>query len=231
MIMSCTKLRKIDWIGRTLCDTYIWTAASGSCWPNLTYLRCQIGNQFTMTQLSAIIWKRIKGVMGPFGYQETRVIVERQSVGARQTKVLQKLGSLIHLRVLDIGADFRYGVQVGDGNDGGTVVEFDETGLDERPMMHNCLKLSLDMGLGALSTLKDLEVFGFEGIEHEIDEMEIEWMAEHWPKLKVMRGLFGTLLPTTEEETKRAHLHSIMRDLRPDVIHEASDVCLMVPLA
>ncbi|KAG9062318.1 hypothetical protein KI688_005232 [Linnemannia hyalina] len=55
----------------------------------------------------------------------------------------------------------------------------------------NTLELSLESGLDRLSTLNDLEMFGFEGLDHRIGKAELEWMAVSWPRIKIMPGLRG----------------------------------------
>ncbi|KAG0288355.1 hypothetical protein BGZ96_007859 [Linnemannia gamsii] len=226
MIKGCPNLVKIDWIGRTLNDTSLWDYVG--VWPNLTFLRCQIGGLKTLPVEYEAIWKQIKGLPGPFRHQENKALQLQESIRREQRLVLSRIGSLRNLRTLDIGADFRLHKNTTWANcgQGGTWA------YGKRPKMYDCLRLSLEMGLDELARLKDLEVFGFEGIEHEIEEADLGWICENWRRLKVMRGLFsGHLLAETEEDLKKARLQDAMRKLRPDVVHEPSGVCIMVPLS
>ncbi|KAG0273445.1 hypothetical protein BGZ95_010739 [Linnemannia exigua] len=239
MIKTCPNLHKIDWIGHTLYNARIWTDMEVRPWPNLTFLRCQIGGLKVSTIENEPTWRI--GRTGPSNYWQKKPFQVQHSIQTQQMMVMHQLGRLIHLKVLDIGADFRFQedasvVSTGQGDQapGGGDHSHSRAAASHtkpRPKIYDCLRLSLDMGLGELCELKSLELFGFEGIEHDVGEKEVEWMAEKWPKLKVMRGLNGTLLPKTEEEVKKAHLQSIMRTLRPDVVHEDSEVCVMVHLA
>ncbi|KAG0043591.1 hypothetical protein BGZ89_006388, partial [Linnemannia elongata] len=229
MIMACPTLEKIDWIGKTLCETSLWDYTG--VWPNLTYLRCQIGGLRVRTVEDEAIWKHIKHLPGPFRLEEQRVFEQQELIRQQQRLVLSRIGALRNLRTLDIGADFQLHENTSwrNGGLGGSWVD------RKRPRMYDCLRLSLDMGLDELAGLKDLEVFGFEGIEHEIDEAELGWMSEKWNKLRVMHGLCrsGGLLSKeeTEKDLRRERLLSVMKSLRPDVVHEPSGVCIMMPLA
>ncbi|KAF9093350.1 hypothetical protein BGX23_003422 [Mortierella sp. AD031] len=51
------------------------------------------------------------------------------------------------------------------------------------------LELSLKSGLDQLATLSELEVFGFEYVDHKIGKAELAWIAAHWKRLKEMRRL------------------------------------------
>lgn len=226
MIMSCPTLEKIDWIGRTLYETSLWEYVG--VWPNLTFLRCQIGGLKILPVEYEATWKQIKGLPGPFRYKENKTLEQQESIRREQRLVLSRIGSLYNLKTLDIGADFwlHKNTTWAKGGQGGTWVD------GKRPRMYDCLRLSLEMGLDELAGLKDLEVFGFEGIEHEIEEADLGWMCANWVRLKVMRGLFsGHLLAETKEDLKKARLQDAMRRLRPDVVHEPSGLCIMVPLS
>ncbi|KAG0065721.1 hypothetical protein BGZ90_001684 [Linnemannia elongata] len=229
MIMACPTLEKIDWIGKTLCETSLWDYTG--VWPNLTYLRCQIGGLRVHTAEDEAIWKHIKHLPGPFRLEEQRVFEQQELIRQQQRLVLRRIGALRNLRTLDIGADFQLHENTSwrNGGQGGSWVD------RKRPQMYDCLRLSLEMGLDELAGLKNLEVFGFEGIEHEIDEAELGWMSEKWSKLRVMHGLCrsgGLLLEEeTEKDLKRERMLGVMKGLRPDVVHEPSGVCIMMPLA
>ncbi|KAF9924574.1 hypothetical protein FBU30_005492 [Linnemannia zychae] len=80
------------------------------------------------------------------------------------------------------------------------------------------MELSLETGLDQLSDLVELEVFGFEGINHRIGKMEIKWIAAHWPRLRVMRGLQEDSLDMLEPDYERAELRKYMQELRPYMV-------------
>ncbi|KAF9922055.1 hypothetical protein FBU30_007850 [Linnemannia zychae] len=88
------------------------------------------------------------------------------------------------------------------------------------------LELSLKSGLDKLSTLKDLEVFGFEGLDHSIGTKELDWMAKYWPKLKIMRGLQEDRLVDIEEDKNKTKLRNYFQSLRPDVMHQTKNTSM-----
>ncbi|KAF9187581.1 hypothetical protein BGZ51_003447 [Haplosporangium sp. Z 767] len=45
------------------------------------------------------------------------------------------------------------------------------------------LEMTLQSGLGYLSTLRSLKAFGFAHVNHRMGETEVEWMKKHWPNL------------------------------------------------
>ncbi|KAK3833133.1 MAG: hypothetical protein JOS17DRAFT_92976 [Linnemannia elongata] len=50
------------------------------------------------------------------------------------------------------------------------------------------LHLSLDDGLGQLSTLRNLRFLRFTGLDQEMEEDDVRWMIEQWPELRVLQG-------------------------------------------
>jgi len=53
----------------------------------------------------------------------------------------------------------------------------------------DCLEMSLESGLHKLSELTKLKELNVLGMKTKIGIKEIQWMTEHWPKLRVLRGL------------------------------------------
>jgi len=53
----------------------------------------------------------------------------------------------------------------------------------------NCLEMSLESGLHKLSELRKLKELNVLGMKTKIGIKEIQWMTEHWPRLRVLRGL------------------------------------------
>ncbi|KAF9924581.1 hypothetical protein FBU30_005499 [Linnemannia zychae] len=134
-----------------------------------------------------------------------------------QSQVMTRLASLTHLKVLDLGYEYR-DIQTAlhkKTYDPEWTLEF-----SGQPIQ-NSLELTLETGLDQLAHLKDLEVFGFEGINHRIGKPELEWMAKHWPKLKILRGLHKDDLGdgAVVEDKERTKLREYMQTLRIDVRH------------
>ncbi|KAG0220459.1 hypothetical protein BGX31_011008 [Mortierella sp. GBA43] len=50
------------------------------------------------------------------------------------------------------------------------------------------LDLRLETGLGVLSTLTELQEFRFEGLSQKMEEQDVRWMVEAWPKLRLVKG-------------------------------------------
>ncbi|KAK3811119.1 MAG: hypothetical protein J3Q66DRAFT_443368 [Benniella sp.] len=53
----------------------------------------------------------------------------------------------------------------------------------------DCLEMSLESGLDKLSELKSLEELSVSGMTTRIGVKEVQWMAEHWPSLRIVYGL------------------------------------------
>ncbi|KAG0265938.1 hypothetical protein BGZ95_003168 [Linnemannia exigua] len=83
------------------------------------------------------------------------------------------------------------------------------------------LELSLESGLDRLGALKNLEMFGFECLNHRIGRKELDWMAKSWPRLRMMYGLDKERLYKIEHDEERAALKEYFEELRPDVVHDS----------
>jgi len=55
----------------------------------------------------------------------------------------------------------------------------------------DCLEMSLESGLHKLSKLTKLKELNVLGMKTKIGVKEVQWMTEHWPRLRVLRGLRG----------------------------------------
>lgn len=137
---------------------------------------------------------------------------------AQQQRVFAQLALMTHLRVLDAGLEWRnlghvYWVQHYEV-EGQTYRRYTSPYADT-------LELTLESGLDQLTDLVNLEVFGFEGISHRLGDQELSWIAEHWPRLRVMRGLQEDSLPMLEPDVKRAELRKWIQELRPNVRHRS----------
>ncbi|KAK3841521.1 MAG: hypothetical protein J3R72DRAFT_491415 [Linnemannia gamsii] len=88
----------------------------------------------------------------------------------------------------------------------------------KKPRTNKATKVT-KMRLQKLARLEDLEVFGFGGVSNWITERELRWMAETWPKLKVMRGLKLRELKDAQPDRRMDLLRNFMISLRPRVKH------------
>ncbi|KAF9353365.1 hypothetical protein BGX34_011625 [Mortierella sp. NVP85] len=53
----------------------------------------------------------------------------------------------------------------------------------------DCLEMSLESGLHKLASLRKLEELSVSGTRTRIGVEEVQWMTEHWPRLRVIYGL------------------------------------------
>ncbi|KAG0043701.1 hypothetical protein BGZ83_011120 [Gryganskiella cystojenkinii] len=63
----------------------------------------------------------------------------------------------------------------------------DHRDLDK--MHTECLALSLESGLDMLHGMNEMEVLDVRNCAHRIGVKELEWIHDHWPKLKTIKGL------------------------------------------
>lgn len=140
---------------------------------------------------------------------------------ALQKDILSRLGTLTNLRVLDLGYEWR-DIWADTRPDTLRYKHLGQEYINYGTPFKNTLQLTLATGLDQLSRLHHLEVFGFEGVDHRIGKEELEWMAVHWLKLKVMRGLQeDDHLEMIEPDPVKTELRLHMEMLRPDVKHES----------
>ncbi|KAF9080734.1 hypothetical protein BGX23_001752 [Mortierella sp. AD031] len=155
--------------------------------------------------------------------QEIDFIVNKHQQSQEQhTKVYDRLATMTNLVTLDIGAEYRerYSEHLAMYINFPMYQVDGEQYIDYGRLVRDTPELSLASGLARLGALENLEVFGFEGVDHRIGKSELEWMAINWPKLKVMRGLQEDDLPKLQYDRKKAELREYMQHLRPDVRHE-----------
>ncbi|KAI8352303.1 hypothetical protein B0O80DRAFT_85469 [Mortierella sp. GBAus27b] len=86
-----------------------------------------------------------------------------------ESLVFDRLARLANLEILSLGTSPRMGSRLC-------------RGIDE-------CELSLESGLDKLSGLKKLKEFSVLEIKARIGVQEVQWMVEHWPRLRVINGL------------------------------------------
>lgn len=140
-----------------------------------------------------------------------------------QQQVLDRLASLNRLRTVDLGFEYRdLDIFFGHGSSGREKAA--QGDYDYGSPFADTLELSLDSGLDRLGALTDLEVFGFESLDHRIGRAELAWMGTHWPRLKVLRGIHEDrkiLRVKRSVDSYKEDLRIYMQTLRSDVGHEA----------
>lgn len=148
--------------------------------------------------------------------KEREAIKKHERLQVQQRRVYDRLAEMVHLRVFDLGMEYRalgistrrpqihYGVHV-----------YEDYG---RPIP-DTLELSLESGLDRLSTLRKLEVVGFEGVDHRIDYGELRWMGQSWPRLREMRGLQEVKCEKLRPD-ETSYLRAFMRRHYPNIKHK-----------
>jgi hypothetical protein len=154
------------------------------------------------------------------------MLVAQQESHAVQRQVLRQLGRLTRLRVLCLG---KYGLCWNDDPEYSRLeIRGIRTMVVDAYTDRNCLELSLASGLDELAGLRRLEELIVNQMAHRIELAEVQWMVEHWPRLKRIAGLqyrvcddeldygddvgdFGSL-----EESEPEHVRWL-RENRPDI--------------
>ncbi|KAK3816096.1 MAG: hypothetical protein J3Q66DRAFT_192325 [Benniella sp.] len=210
-LVSCSTLKVFDGIERFV-NAEDMIREPWAC-QGIEKLRCRIVGVVRLTKDEQAIYEK------PSTSDETIAVLQTLLQSREQQGlVYERLASLKHLKHLDLGFENRsprlYRALFN------FIREFGGDGsfLDEEPTP-DTLELSLESGLGQLGTLKNLEMIGFEAIDHRIKEKELEWMAKSWPKLKLMYGLAEHSMFEFKQDERKKELKRFMKMLRPDVEH------------
>lgn len=230
LLRQCSHLKVLDAIGHTVEAEYLL----GEPWvcQGLEVFRCQVIGMNRLT-----IWEqdfyKLWETKSDRKEQDKELSTEEQDVAKAMEiankhrrcqelhgRVYDRLAEMSRLRVLDFGKEVRDPFKM-----------FGDSGLCEvdgrdfstySPPISNTLELSLESGLPRLGALKNLEVFGFENVDHRIGNKELVWMAKSWPRLRIMRGLQNpSLHHMMHNDSKTLTLKEQMEELRPFVRHEA----------
>ncbi|KAG0253450.1 hypothetical protein BGZ95_006318, partial [Linnemannia exigua] len=219
LLESCPNLTTIDAIQHSIDANYLlehpWV-----CEETLETFRCQIVGMGRMTSDDFQAMSLEQGDSG-------RSIVEEKYRRCQEqhSRVYGRLARLTHLETLDLGGDIQDWVSLifADGGNEAVIEVNGRMFLELSTPIMDSLEFSLASGLGQLSSLKDLRVFGFEGHDHRIGNKELKWIARHWPKLAVMRGLhIDDSASLVKKDLKTAEQRAYMQRLRPNVIHKAA---------
>ncbi|KAF8941478.1 hypothetical protein BGZ47_007369 [Haplosporangium gracile] len=221
LMETCSDLRMLDGVNHKI-DVEDLESNEWVC-SDLEKLRCQFVGFSRLTTSEEAILESVaeeSAVEKSAGEESVNEeLKERRRLGREQQQtVYNRLSTFTRLRVLDLGYEFRELSLIRTARSPRDILQWYPTFAQP---IAGTMKLSLASGLGRLETLKELEVFGFEGADHRIGKSELEWMAVHWPKLKVLRGLQEDDVPGEKYRVEKAVLREHMQMLRPDVKHEA----------
>ncbi|KAF9334213.1 hypothetical protein BGZ91_010935 [Linnemannia elongata] len=183
--------------------------------------RCQIVNVSRLTPSEETMLAHTSPSWLPRPNEALTLITKHTQSTTLQKAILSRLGTLTNLRVLDLGYEWR-DVWADSRSECPRYTSNSQEYVNYGTPYKNTLELTLSTGLTHLSGLCHLQVFGFEGVDHRIGKQELEWMAIHWPKLKIMRGLQeDDHLVHIEPDPVKTELRRHMEMLRPDVKHES----------
>ncbi|KAG0312589.1 hypothetical protein BGZ97_011063 [Linnemannia gamsii] len=216
LLERCPRLRVLDAIVNTIDANHLLKR------PWLTGFRRRLNDMEDRLYDNAVRMMEATGYES-LSVAEQRAIDLHQKCQDQHLQVYDRLASLTRLTTLDLGHEF---------------IETDYDQYDFRDTKHErfthggrtywegmgpirgTMELSLSSGLDRLGKLENLEVFGFQGVDHRIERPELEWMAKAWPRLRTMRGLHYSYVYYKEEDAATSALREKMKVLRPDVNHE-----------
>lgn len=224
ILQRCPRLRVFDAIHHRI-DAKLLIEGPFACEDSLETFRCQVVGLERLCTDKASMNGRIMELARAGRRETAGVLTTTENMDEQlqelQINVFEQLARLTRLKILDLGhtlwnpntaaGDYHFNQNITDGNH---YVNYGEP-------IEGTLDLALETGLDRLSTLTQLEVFGFEGMDFKLGTPELEWMANHWPRLKVLRGLQrDDSLPRIEVDVRKAELRRFLCKLRPEVKHE-----------
>ncbi|KAG9062317.1 hypothetical protein KI688_005231 [Linnemannia hyalina] len=219
LLESCPDLKILDCINCAVqvpdWEDEVWVCAG------LETFRCQIVGFDRLSKeeervLEDIAETRKAHQLLSFGGGRRQPVGKELRCLEQHYRMYDRLSALTSLRVIDLGGGYRDDMLLLDDNAPFYEVDGYEY-LRYGGPMENSMELSLSSGLSRLATLRRIEVFGFEGVDHRIGKAELKWMATSWPRLREMRGLHVDTLPYIEFDLHKAVLRKYMRVLRPEV--------------
>ncbi|KAG0377221.1 hypothetical protein BGX24_006499 [Mortierella sp. AD032] len=222
LLSTCPRLKSLDRI-RVQVEmdellAYPWASTS------LERISCQVSGVTRLNEPEQAILEQLKLVSGNDGLElskeEERVLAKVSQSREQQREVYDRFGSMRNLKQLDFGYDYDQIAEMEAGQYlghyyGGSIRK-DFTRLTAP--VKDTLELNLASGLGRLGGLKELEVFGFDGMDHCIGRAEVAWMVDHWPKLKIIRGLQVEEFDGDMRKAKKMALRMYMSWLRPQIV-------------
>ncbi|KAG9067916.1 hypothetical protein KI688_011507 [Linnemannia hyalina] len=156
--------------------------------------------------------------------EEDEVMELSEKCVSTRKSILTQLSKLTSLKFLSLSPDFKAGNDIFDNRanarlvykseqDGRSYIRYDD-------VMSDTLYFRLNHGLDQLASLTKLEYLSFESMDHRMETADIEWFANHLPRLKEMRGLVTENHVGMEPDPKNDVLVALIRRLRPDVVQK-----------
>ncbi|KAG0281256.1 hypothetical protein BGZ95_005626 [Linnemannia exigua] len=212
ILQSCHNLRVLDGMGHRMMVCSLvpnpWAT------DKLDTLRCRVQGLNRLDPIEEVRYSRamFSQTLGRKPNSKRAQIMQRNQACLEDHALLySQLSRQTKLRVLELGVDLRV--------ERTSQRRFSSGFQEYSPPLSDTPELSLASGLGQLSSLKELEVFGFEGFDHRIGTLELEWMALNWPRLKLLRGLEEDRLRRIRFDEHKAFLRRHLAKLRPQIQH------------
>ncbi|KAF9295202.1 hypothetical protein BGZ74_010937 [Mortierella antarctica] len=221
LLTSYTDLRVVDLVLNQIHVNQLNYDQPWTCL-GLEILRCQIAgiehlDKFEQQRYDVLVQegRHQLGNTGQRTSYEDQIVELMQRSRRKHKLVYWQLSQLSKLRILDLGFS--------DPRLTGPVVQWGQT--PTAPItLPNSLELSLESGLDQLRSLKKLEVFGMESMNHRMGKAELKWMVHHWPRLEQMHGLHADKSQEPEHEAIKTELRKYLQSLKPSIVHASQPV-------
>lgn len=221
LLEKCPNLKIFDGIQHKIEADYL--AEHPWACRRLEYLRCQIVGHCRLTSDKEVTFNDNSQEVDARRQEEVKE--KQRRCQEQHQKVYAQLSILVHLRALYLGFEYiQYWLEPLDPTTRFTIGgRLYYAGNGPIP---NTLELSLKSGLNRLSTLRRLEVLDFEGVDHRMNEAELEWMVNNLPSLRVVGGLKEFTVFTGYEDPRIEELKEYLSRLKPgirqEVVHRKS---------
>ncbi|KAF9180691.1 hypothetical protein BGZ51_006040 [Haplosporangium sp. Z 767] len=224
LLTSCPNLKSFDGVRYQLEVLEVMSTNLPWICRGLETLRCQIVGVNRLTVANEMLYKRViaRGFASEHTIPELTVLVQAMTIKHEHCDIYRRLAALTQLKCLDLGYEYRDVLAFENGAESYISERDGREYLRFNPPFDDTLMLSLETGLDILGALTELEVFGFEGVDHRIGKNELDWMSKAWPKLKVIHGLHVDRgIRGLEYDYDKAELREYFQTLRPDVKHDS----------
>jgi hypothetical protein len=228
LLENCPHLRIFDAIAHRMEVGHLMLRRPWAC-KDLEYFRCQLigferlnSAEEEIYEATVKVWQDPERILSE---EERSVRIKHDHSQEQHRHMYHRLGQLRKLTTLDLGEEylekrdsyFVCAINKKERYSHGGRTYF----VGQGPIL-GTMELSLASGLDHLGVLDKLQMFGFTGVDHRIQEPELEWMAKAWPRLTVMLGIhYDKRYSDIEYET--VELQKKMVALRPDVKHKNAE--------